>query len=65
MNVCMYIYIYTYIVRTLPPFLKGGLTLPKIPRKGGMEKLLKGREILRWRKDSVRKGECGKFSYLH
>ena len=25
------------------PFLKGGLTLPKISRKGGMEKLLKGR----------------------
>ena len=25
----------------------GGLTSPKIPRKGGMEKLLKGRGILR------------------
>ena len=43
------------IVR-LPLFFKeGGLTLPKIPRKGGMEKLLKGRGILR-RGDSVGKG---------
>ena len=33
----------------LPPprFLKGGLILPKIPRKGAMEKLLKGWRILR------------------
>ena len=30
-----------------PPFLKGGLILPKIPRKGAMEKLLKGWRILR------------------
>ena len=30
----------------------GGLTSPKIPRKGGMEKLLKGRGILR-RGDAV------------
>ena len=31
------------IVQTPPPFFKqGGLTLPKIPRKWGMEKLLKG-----------------------
>ena len=38
---------------THTPFLKGGgLTLPKIPRKGGMEKLLKGRGILR-RGDAV------------
>ena len=45
------------IVR-LPLFFKeGGLTLPKIPRKGGMEKLLKGRGILR-RGDSVGKGGC-------
>ena len=33
-----------YLADYLPRFLKGrGLTLPKIPRKGGMEKLLKGR----------------------
>ena len=34
---------------------EGGLALPKISRKGGMEKLLKGRGILR-RGDSVGKG---------
>ena len=41
---------------------KGGLTLPKVPRKGGMEKLLKGRgdpkkgEILQERGDAVSLG---------
>ena len=40
----------------LPPFFKGWLTLPKIPRKGGMEKLLMDRGILK-RRGFCRKGE--------
>ena len=32
-----------YIVQTLPFLKGGGLTLPKIPRKGPMEKFLKRR----------------------
>ena len=38
-----------------PPFFKGGIDLTKNSKKGGMEKLLKGRGILR-REDSVGKG---------
>ena len=44
------------IVRTPSPYLKGGLTLPKIPRKGGMENLLKLRDVVK-RGDSLGKGE--------
>ena len=38
-----------------PPFFKGGIDLTENSKKGGMEKLLKGRGILR-REDSVGKG---------
>ena len=50
----MYFLITLHSSNTLPFFYSGGLTLPKIPRKMGMEKLLKGRGILR-RGDSVGK----------
>ena len=39
----MYFLITLHSSNTLPFFYSGGLTLPKIPRKMGMEKLLKGR----------------------